>query len=664
MKFRAVSGIMLALLFLGMSTLAFDIQVAKGESEPRVYVDPPLNSAPMDTYFTIKIKIANVTNLISWGITLYVNKLVLETNLSMIEEGPFLKQDGAPTMFITNFDFIFWNIGCLITTPSPGVNGSGTLVSITFRVLTEGDSSIVLVETGLLNPALNSIPHTSKDGYFSNVRDIAVRDVVAYPRVSVGEPVFINVTVTNQGNETETFNVTVNYDNIIIGSQTVTSLNPGTSQTLTIIWNTTGVANDTYTISANASVLEGEADTDNNRFVNGKVTLARVRTETVYIRADGSVDPDLAPITSVDNITYALTDNIVTDIPEESSGIVVERENIVIDGGGYTLEGTEAYASKGIDLTGRGNVTIKNMEIKAFSYGIHLDGCSNSIISGNIITNNTKGIYLKNSSNNSIFGNNIKAYNDGIILFFDSNHNTISRNNITGNWYSIALDHSSDNSIYGNNITGNWYSIALDHSSDNSIYGNNIANSWIGVYLYLSSNNTISGNNIKNSSWIGVGLDVSSNNVISGNNIANSDHGMRLYGSSYNTIYCNNFVNNSDHVLSEDSINVWDDGYPSGGNYWSHHLCTGNPSYGSHPYVIDADNVDHYPFQDPNGWLLLEGDVNDDGIVDIIDGVIIGVAFGTKPSDPKWNPHADLNEDGVIDITDIVIWATHFGETH
>jgi parallel beta-helix repeat protein len=370
-----------------------------------------------------------------------------------------------------------------------------------------------------------------------------------------------------------------------------------------------------------------------------------VRTETVYIRADGSVDPDLAPITSVDNITYTLTDNIVADIPEKSSGIVVERENIVIDGGGYTLEGTEAYASKGIDLTGRGNVTIKNMEIKAFSCGIRLDGCSNSIISGNIITNNTRGIYLNNSSNNSIFGNNIKAYNDGIILYFDSNHNTIS----------------------GNNITGNWYSITLDHSSDNSIYGNNIANSWIGVYLYVSSNNTISGNNVTNSSWIGVYLYVSSNNVISGNNIANSDHGMGLYRSSYNTIYYNNFVNNSDQVLSEDSINVWDDGYPSGGNYWSDHVCTGNPSDGSHPYVIDADNVDHYPFQDPNGWLLLEGDVSDDGIVDIIDGVIIGVAFGSRPEDLEWNPIADIAPlgapDNFIDIQDIILWAIHFGET-
>jgi len=53
-------------------------------------------------------------------------------------------------------------------------------------------------------------------------------------------------------------------------------------------------------------------------------------TETIYIRADGSVDPPTAPISTVDNITYRLTDNIVGDVPDKSNAIVVERDNIVV----------------------------------------------------------------------------------------------------------------------------------------------------------------------------------------------------------------------------------------------------------------------------------------------------------------------------------------------
>ena len=39
---------------------------------------------------------------------------------------------------------------------------------------------------------------------------------------------------------------------------------------------------------------------------------------TIYIRADGSIDPPTAPITTTDNITYTFTDNI-------NDEIVVER---------------------------------------------------------------------------------------------------------------------------------------------------------------------------------------------------------------------------------------------------------------------------------------------------------------------------------------------------
>jgi len=78
---------------------------------------------------------------------------------------------------------------------------------------------------------------------------------------------------------------------------------------------------------------------------------------TIYITADGSVDPDTAPISSVDNITYIFTDNIYDEI-------VVERDYIVVDGAGYTLQGTGSEI--GIYLLLRSNVTIKNMEIKNF----------------------------------------------------------------------------------------------------------------------------------------------------------------------------------------------------------------------------------------------------------------------------------------------------------
>ena len=58
------------------------------------------------------------------------------------------------------------------------------------------------------------------------------------------------------------------------------------------------------------------------------------------------------------------------------------------------------------------------------------------------------------------------------------------------------------------------------------------------------------------------------------------------------------------------------------------------------------------------------GDLDDNGIVDIYDVVIISTAFGSESGDPKWNQAADLNYDDIVDIFDVVLVATNFGKTY
>ncbi len=54
---------------------------------------------------------------------------------------------------------------------------------------------------------------------------------------------------------------------------------------------------------------------------------------TIYIRADGNIDPPTAPISTLDNITYTLVEDIYDD------EIVVQRSNIIIDGNEHELKG-------------------------------------------------------------------------------------------------------------------------------------------------------------------------------------------------------------------------------------------------------------------------------------------------------------------------------------
>jgi predicted acylesterase/phospholipase RssA len=67
-----------------------------------------------------------------------------------------------------------------------------------------------------------------------------------------------------------------------------------------------------------------------------------------------------------------------------------------------------------------------------------------------------------------------------------------------------------------------------------------------------------------------------------------------------------------------------------------------------------------------DGWVLvtIPGDIAVEyGNVDIMDIVTVAVAFNSKPNDLNWNMLADINNDGIVDIFDIVVVALHFGET-
>jgi hypothetical protein len=61
--------------------------------------------------------------------------------------------------------------------------------------------------------------------------------------------------------------------------------------------------------------------------------------------------------------------------------------------------------------------------------------------------------------------------------------------------------------------------------------------------------------------------------------------------------------------------------------------------------------------------VILTGDLNHDGTIDIKDISIVAKAYGSDPTKPNWNPIADLNGDGYVDIKDISIVAKVFGVT-
>lgn len=103
------------------------------------------------------------------------------------------------------------------------------------------------------------------DGRLILPHDIEVKDVL-YSKLIVGEgyPVIFNVTIENQGNYTETFNVTAYANLTAIDVAANIVLTKGDSVTLTIIWNTSNVPKGNYTIKIIATTVLNETDTTDN----------------------------------------------------------------------------------------------------------------------------------------------------------------------------------------------------------------------------------------------------------------------------------------------------------------------------------------------------------------------------------------------------------------
>jgi len=367
---------------------------------------------------------------------------------------------------------------------------------------------------------------------------------------------------------------------------------------------------------------------------------------TIYIRADGSIE-GTTHISTADNITYIFTNNI-------SDSIVIERDNIVVDGANYTLQGEGGI---GIRVSGRSNVTIKNMIIKAFYDGIYLTESNNVTISNNTLTDNYyRAIDLWYTNNSKMINNNIIRNYYGVSLWHSSSNvminNTIAFNNANGVW----MFYSRNATFRNNKIAGNSYNFAVggtylsdyvhDVDSSNTVEGKPmyywvnkqnrqiptdagyvavinsteivvrdliLRNNSDGIVFAFTNNSTIMNVTITNGDS-GIFLYNSRNNTIVRNTIMNHrpqvgfGFGITLAYSNNNEIYHNDFANNMVQVRVgvESPNNSWDDGYPSGGNYWSdyngtdfyigpYQNLTGSDGIGDTPYIIDEANADRYP---------------------------------------------------------------------
>jgi parallel beta-helix repeat protein len=337
----------------------------------------------------------------------------------------------------------------------------------------------------------------------------------------------------------------------------------------------------------------------------------------IYIRSNGNIEPATALIERAGNI-YKLTGNIVLYTIE------IQRDNIVLDGAGYTILGNSSRfkyddGNNGVIVAGHNNINITRLSFEEGDTGVRISESSNINIVGNTFGNGINtGVSLQDSTHILIEDNDF----DHSSLSCNGSGNTIRNNMLTGSVHiegslnlisdnkiesatPITMDLADSNIIARNKITG---PVPSPQMLDRNFTGNE------GIALFRNcSNNLIFANNITGFNNQAIRTVFScSNNTFHGNYISNNGFAIALQDGAVNNTFYGNYITNSCIIVGH-AESVWDNG--TAGNYWGDYNGTDSngDGIGDTPYMITGikwDNEirgpvsfisgqDNYPLMNP-----------------------------------------------------------------
>ncbi|MFH1101423.1 MAG: DUF2341 domain-containing protein [Methanobacteriota archaeon] len=428
-----------------------------------------------------------------------------------------------------------------------------------------------------------------------------------------------------------------------------------------IIYVHTGTYNENVIVNKTINLI---GEDKNNTIIDGsRDTVMRIISPMVIVsgftiqNGGDTMDDSGIFIASDSNI---IIDNIVnnteTNIEIVNSSYNIVSGNIV----GFNTDGKGASNMCGIVLDHSFFNVVEDNRFEYIATPICIINSNNNEIQNNIILDLCEGLYIESSSNltivNNLFNhsgiiirgesidhftthtiennyvnfkpiryyknqNNLVVPNDaGQVILANCTNITIEDLDFSGTVVGVQLHFCSFSTIRENTFGDNlWAGCFVSNSHHNFIY-NNVINNVIwysGIMLMNSSNNSIYRNICAvNGSGYGFNIYNSEDNKLFENLVVNNYVGMYFRSSNNNIIYHNNFINNTinANIFSGLGNNLWDDGYPSGGNYWDDYngsdLFSGpnqNMNYsdgiGDTPYNISGGvNQDRYPFMQPYGW--------------------------------------------------------------
>lgn len=272
----------------------------------------------------------------------------------------------------------------------------------------------------------------------------------------------------------------------------------------------------------------------------------------------------------------------------------------------------DGVAAGQVIIAGCSNVRVSNLTVDQTEVGVELAYVDGGSVTGSVLTDDWAGLYVTDSRNISVEANyaSDSQYN---MAFYSSTGvsvigNNISRTRLQGVTFGFTTGSRAVHNVF-------WEaSLWLAHAKGIFV-GANVGRG--GVTAQASTDSLIMGNDFSGGGY-GTLVDESTNITVAENVYSNSLYaGVELIYSGGNHVYHNNLINNTVQAIQyQGSGNLWDAGYPGGGNFWSDYTggdsCSG-PSQdqcppadgiGDTPYTIQTQGsgfgiVDRYPLMQP-----------------------------------------------------------------
>ncbi len=287
------------------------------------------------------------------------------------------------------------------------------------------------------------------------------------------------------------------------------------------------------------------------------------------------------------------------------------------------------------------NVRVSNVDVADTDLGIEMAFVTDATLSANRLTGNDVGVWIQSSRDVVLSDNNATENGYGVWLRYMTGV-VLLANNLSRNDRGMSLDASDNVSLFANRVFSNrnvgiglgggvdtlravanvasgntWGVYGNGVSANFTVMANDIVSNRLGGLEFSSTINlTLAGNRVARNGDYGIVVGYGADTLITGNTVESHGNGVYLYGRPIGPtgalVHHNRITNNAVQGFDDRGPeNAWDDGYPSGGNWWSDYggvdrcsgpnqdVCPDPDGIGDTPYALDADSRDRYPLMRP-----------------------------------------------------------------